>query len=195
MESRKITVIHSNTQRTKVIMSEAETLAQLKADLTANDIDYTDMAFYEGVSKTEILSDESILPKDIPYKGNTTNELVFMLTMPNKKIKSGSDRAALYDFIKSNNLQEEVKECFGKNFTQVASAALEEFMNKHSIAPVEEHTEETPSDTLIERLCVTLEKKGYLTAKDLDYIMKGIKNENEIPSSYDQEELDEMFNF
>lgn len=95
MEKRKITVVSTKTMDKKVILSGAETLGELKSELIAEGMDLTDLTFYEGISKTELISDESFLPKDLPYinrkTGETiiTNELVFMLTMPNKKIKSG----------------------------------------------------------------------------------------------------------
>lgn len=89
MENRKITIVSTRTQKKSVIMSAATTLAELKSDLRANGIDYEDMTFYEGLSKVELKDDASILPHDVPYKDKVTNELVFMLTTANKKIKSG----------------------------------------------------------------------------------------------------------
>lgn len=119
MEAREITIVETRNQRKSVIMSEAETLGELKRDLTAAGIDYTDMVFYEGVSKTELKSNESLLPRDLQYKGQTTNKLVFMLTNANKKIKSGSiQRTTAYNKIKQYNLQEECIKRFGRNYTQ-----------------------------------------------------------------------------
>ena len=54
MEARRITVVSTKNQTKKVIMSSAETLAELKADLRQNGIDYSGMTFYEGLSKTEL---------------------------------------------------------------------------------------------------------------------------------------------
>lgn len=89
MENRKIIIVSTRTQKKSVIMSAATTLAELKSDLRANGIDYEDMTFYEGLSKVELKDDASMLPHDVPYKDKVTNELVFMLTTANKKIKSG----------------------------------------------------------------------------------------------------------
>lgn len=126
MQSRKITVVETRNQSKKVIMSAATTLAELKRDFDANGIDYTDMAFYEGVSHTELVTDESILPHDVPYRGTTTNELVFMLTTANKKIKSGAmTRKEIIAAIKEKGLQQEVKNMFGKNFTNCTTSDLE----------------------------------------------------------------------
>ena len=89
MEPRKITIIQTKEQRKSVIVTAATTLAELKSDLRTYGINYNDMTFYEGTSKIELKNDASILPHDVPYKGTITNELVFMLTNTNKKIRSG----------------------------------------------------------------------------------------------------------
>ena len=131
MEARKITVVETRNQSKKVIMSAATTLAELKRDFDANGIDYTDMAFYEGVSHTELKTDESVLPHDVPYRGTTTNELVFMLTTANKKIKSGAmTRKEIIATIKEKGLQQVVKDTFGKNFTNCTTSDLETLLKK-----------------------------------------------------------------
>ena len=146
MEARKITVVSTRNQKKSVIMSAATTLAELKADLRQNGIDYTGMTFYEGTSKVELKDDASVLPHDVPYKGQTTNELVFMLTNTNKKIKSGADmsRADAYAAIKANGLQEECVKRFGKNFTMCKTADLITLVNEKS-APAKESIKETPA--------------------------------------------------
>ena len=126
MEARKITVVSTRNQKKSVIMSAATTLAELKADLRQNGIDYEGMTFYEGTSKIELKDDNSVLPHDVPYKGQTTNELVFMLTNTNKKIRSGAamSRADAYAAIKAKGLQGECVKRFGKNFTMCKTADL-----------------------------------------------------------------------
>lgn len=126
MENRKITVVQTKNQRKSVIMSAATTLGELKADLRANGIDYSGMTFFEGTSKTELKTDASVLPHDVPYKGQVTNELVFMLTNTNKKIKSGATmtRVEAYKAIKFMGLQDACVKKFGKNFTMCKTADL-----------------------------------------------------------------------
>ena len=126
MKARKITVVSTRNQKKSVIMSAATTLAELKADLRQNGIDYEGMTFYEGTSKVELKDDNSVLPHDVPYKGQTTNELVFMLTNTNKKIRSGAamSRADVYAAIKAKGLQGECVKRFGKNFTMCKTADL-----------------------------------------------------------------------
>ena len=134
MEARKITVVSTRNQKKSIIMSAATTLAELKADLRQNGIDYDGMTFYEGTSKVELKDDASILPHDVLYKGQITNELVFMLTNTNKKIKSGADmsRADAYAAIKAKGLQGECIKRFGKNFTMCKTADLIALVNEKS---------------------------------------------------------------
>ncbi len=127
MEARKITVVQTKNQKKSVIMSAATTLAELKSDLRANGIDYDGMTFFEGTSKVELRNDASVLPHDVPYKGTITNELVFMLTNTNKKIRSGAvamSRAEVYSAIKSMGLQDACVKKFGKNFTMCKTVDL-----------------------------------------------------------------------
>lgn len=127
MEARKITVVQTKNQKKSVIMSAATTLAELKNDLRANGIDYNGMTFFEGTSKVELKNDASVLPHDVPYKGTITNELVFMLTNTNKKIRSGAvamSRTEAYGAIKSMGLQDACVKKFGKNFTMCKTADL-----------------------------------------------------------------------
>ena len=127
MEARKIIVVQTKNQKKSVIMSAATTLAELKNDLRANNIDYDGMTFFEGTSKVELKNDASVLPHDVPYKGTITNELVFMLTNTNKKIRSGAttmSRTEAYRAIKSMGLQDACVKKFGKNFTMCKTADL-----------------------------------------------------------------------
>lgn len=157
MEARKITVVQTKNQKKSVIMSAATTLAELKSDLRANDIDYDGMTFFEGTSKVELKNDASVLPHDVPYKGQVTNELVFMLTNTNKKIRSGAatmTRAEAYSAIKSMGLQDACVKKFGKNFTMCKTAdliALVQSRQSNSAAKpapkAEAKKEETPVNT------------------------------------------------
>ena len=48
MEARKILFVMNNSSSQKSIMSEAETLGALKADMRRAGINYDNMTFYEG---------------------------------------------------------------------------------------------------------------------------------------------------
>lgn len=132
MEARKITVISTRNNKRTVINSNATTLGELKRDLRSAGIDYTDMTFYEGLTKTELKMDESLLPHDVQRVNRstgemeTTNELAFMLTNTNKKIRSGRmTRNECYSVIKSLGLQETCKSKFGRNYTMCKTEDLE----------------------------------------------------------------------
>ena len=144
MESRKITIVQTKNQRKSVIMSAATTLAELKSDLRANNIDYNGMTFFEGTSKVELKNDASVLPHDVPYKGTITNELVFMLTNTNKKIRSGAtnmSRMEAYNAIKSMGLQDACVKKFGKNFTMCKTTDLIALVQSNSTSKPTPKTE------------------------------------------------------
>lgn len=192
METRKITIVSTKTQQKKVIMSGAETLGELKRDLDAANIDYEDMTFYEGTSKTELRADDSYLPKNVPYTNRTTgetkntNELVFMLTNTNKKIKSGAmSRAEVYIAIKENNLQDLCKLTYGKNYTQCSTADLISLLEKHCV--------DNTAEPVIKRLLTILLNRNIISDKDAIFILHNITEKPNIESSYSDEEIDNMF--
>lgn len=137
MEARKILFVLSNSSSQKSIMSEAETLGALKADMRRAGINYENMTFFEGRTRTELKDDASVLPTNVPVaaKGtvpaSTTNELVFMLTTANKKIASGAlsgERKAILEEIKAKGLSRAVMAKFGKNATQCKTLDLVAFL-------------------------------------------------------------------
>lgn len=219
MEARKITVVSTKTQKKSVIMSGAETLGELKKDLREAGIDYNGMTFYEGTSKTELKTDESVLPKDVPYTNRTTgktkntNELVFMLTNTNKKIRSGAvamTRAEAYSAIKAMGLQAECQKRFGKNFTlcktsdlvslvESKTAAKPATLSISAPAPVAECVD-TQARAALTKLVEILEDNETIykyEAQDvLDLFGGATVSENYRPDSgspYNDNEIDDMF--
>lgn len=211
MEPREILVVNTKTQSKKTIISSATTLAELKADLRVAGINYSDMTFYEGISKTEIKTDDSQLPHDVNYKGNITNNLVFMLTTANKKVKSGavSTRAEAYKAIKDNNLQDEVKKKFGKNFTNCGTNDLVTFVNnkenKVAKTVVKGASVKAALDTIVEKSNVNytaaiVKLVNYLAGKAISTdaandILAEIGVEYKAPKNtgYSESEINEMF--
>lgn len=126
METRKVTIINGKTQSQKVIQdSRATTLGELKAEMRQAGIDYEGMTFFEGHMRAELKDDAAPLPTNIPYKGQVVNDLVFMLTQPDKKVKSGAmSRAEAYNEVNRLGLQDECKRKFGRNYTQCTTADL-----------------------------------------------------------------------
>lgn len=139
MEFRKVTIINNKTQSQKVIQaSSATTLGELKREMREAGIEYEGMTFFEGHLRAELKDDASILPTNIPYKGQVVNDLTFLLTAPEKKIKSGAmSRAEAYNAIKARGLQDECVKRFGKNFTMCKTQDLIDLLSEGS-APVKE---------------------------------------------------------
>ena len=136
---RTITAILTNSNDKKVFTSNANTLGELKAEMDAQGIDYHNMDFMEGLTHTTMIDDASILPSNVNYKGQTTNNLVFMLSTTNKQIRSGAyTRQECYNYIKENGLKEEATKYakslygMGANYTNVTTETLVKFVEKHA---------------------------------------------------------------
>lgn len=222
MEARKITVVQTKNQKKSVIMSAATTLAELKNDLRANGIDYSGMTFFEGTSKVELKNDASVLPHDVPYKGTITNELVFMLTNTNKKIRSGAvamSRTEAYSAIKSMGLQDACVKKFGKNFTMCKTADLIALIQSNGgsepdapeasapVAPMNNGGEcvDTVARAAISKLVEILENNGtiedYEKEEVLDILGGAVavsaapseEYKSKLASPYSDDEIDDMF--
>lgn len=144
---REILIANTKTQKRSKITTSATTLGELKADLQAAGIDYSNMTFTEGISKTQLLNDATQLPQNVMYKGQPTNNLVILLTNTKKNISSGTmTRKEAYQAIKDNNLQDAVKEKFGRNFTQVPTSDLLVFIAKNGVSEITKTLNEEPTE-------------------------------------------------
>lgn len=129
---RTITVFDQNTQEKTVIENVyAETFGELKDVLRENGISIEGMDVREGISRVDLRSDSALLPHDTPYRGGTTNDLMILLTKTNKKVASGIGRTEAVQYMKENDLQDAVQKEFGKNWTNVSTADLVAFVEKH----------------------------------------------------------------
>lgn len=159
MEQRKITIANTSDQTKKVVMTNATTLGELKAALDEANINYQGLDFIEALTKTHMRSDDSVLPHDVPWNHTTTNELVFLLTVPNHKIKSGT-RNDVYDMIEncddSELLQAAIYNHFNRAYTMVTTPDLEDFV--HDWNNLHNNGDESQHLTVDERVSV-LEKK------------------------------------
>ena len=216
METRKITIVATREQKKYVIDSAATTLGELKADLDHVGINYDYMTFMEGLTRTEILRDDSLLPHDVERvnreTGETyvTNELVFMLTNTAKKIRSGvvcADRKSCYSYIKEHSMQDAVQRTFGKNFTQVKTEDLILFI-KNLVAPAQvpapEHTEcvDLKARKAIKMLCEALFEYDEYTFNEVVSKINGMSaeqlclctsKEDKCNSPYSDDEINSMF--
>lgn len=199
---KRFTVVDTRSNTVKTFNSEATTVGELKRDLMNIGIDPTGMSIQEGLTKTELGADDNELPKDITYRGVVTNNLVFRLTQPDKKIKSGADcsRAEVYEKIKDLSLAEVIKAKYGSNYTNVKTSDLvkevTEAMNDLSKGKAEPCVKDA-----IATLTTILKKKGVITASEANAVVDpilGVKifsedceenNDAEIPFDYDLEEM------
>lgn len=147
---REILIANTKTQKRSKITTSATTLGELKTDLRAAGIDFSGMTFTEGISKTQLLSDDTQLPQNVMYKGQPTNNLVILLTNTKKNIASGVlSRKEAYNLIKQNSLENAVKIEFGRNFTQVPTLDLIKFIEanvKKSEAPKTDNIEQPKNE-------------------------------------------------
>lgn len=145
---REILIANTKTQKRSKVTTSATTLGELKTDLRAAGIDYSGMTFTEGISKTQLLDDATQLPQNVMYKGQPTNNLVILLTNTKKNIASGTmTRKEAYQAIKDNNLQDAVKEEFGRNFTQVSTSDLLVFIAQNGVSETAKVLDEESTDT------------------------------------------------
>jgi len=130
MNERIIKIANTKTQSRYQIKTSATTLGELQDQMTAQGIDFTGMTFTEGLSKTQLLNRDSLLPTNVMYKGQPTNDLVMLLTNTTKQISSGAiDRKEAYRLVKELGLQESINEGEGINWTRVKTDVLETWIN------------------------------------------------------------------
>ena len=193
METRKVTIINSKTQSQKVIQdSKATTLGELKQEMRERGIDYTGMTFFEGHMRAELKDDAASLPANIPYKGQIVNDLTFMLTAPEKKVRSGAmSRAEAYAEIKKRYLQSVCVEKFGKNFTQCSTADLISLIEKNStkVAPApkaKKPVEAAPAKAEESPVAPETPATGYNCSKALSILTEALyENETIEEETYD----------
>ena len=212
METRKVTIINSKTQSQKVIQdSKATTLGELKQEMRERGIDYTGMTFFEGHMRAELKDDAAPLPANIPYKGQVVNDLTFMLTAPEKKVKSGAmSRAEAYAEIKKRGLQGACVDKFGKNFTQCSTADLISLIEKNSTkaapaapakaeeAPVAPETPATGCNCskALAILTEALYEDETIEEETYDAVMATLKGGSyNAPEKMSKKEIDTMFDF
>lgn len=220
--TRKVTIINSRTQSQKVIQdSHATTLGELKAEARERGIDFEGMTWFEGHMRAELKDDAAPLPTNIPYKGQVVNDLTFMLTTPEKKVKSGAmSRAEAYAEIKKRGLQSACVDEFGKNFTQCSTVDLISLIEKNStkaapapkaekpvevaapakkeeapVAPEAPITEGNISKALA-ILTEALYESDIIEEETYDAVMVALKGGSyNAPEKMSKREIDEMFGF
>ena len=146
MTEREILIANNRDQSKYRIVTGAETLGELQDAIARNEgvykmvgnawvsnptpINISGLTFTEGITKTQLLQRDSALPTNVQFKGQTTNNLVMLLTNTTKQIRSGSYPTNRKDFgayIKQNNLGEAIKQEFGDNWTRISTDKLLNF--------------------------------------------------------------------
>jgi lysophospholipase L1-like esterase len=164
MTEREILIANNRDQSKYRIVTGAETLGELQDAIARNEgvykmvgqswvsnptpINISGLTFTEGITKTQLLQRDSALPTNVQFKGQTTNNLVMLLTNTTKQIRSGAyptNRKEFGDYIKKNNLGEAIKAQFGDNWTRVSTNKLLIFF-----ASQEDNTTSTDKDAINE---------------------------------------------
>lgn len=208
METRKVIIINNKTQSQKTIMSNANTLGELKAEARNAGVNIEGMTWYEGHMRAELKDDASPLPATVMWKGTETTDLTFLLTQPEKKVKSGAmSRAEAYAKIKAMNLGNACKVRFGKNFTQCSTNDLIELITAaESTCDVQEETlveanvktEVETQGSVVDALKVlvnALYRNNCLEVEDYEEVMSELEGKKVTSDKMSRKEIEEMFGF
>lgn len=192
METRNIIIVDSESNQKVVVNTDATTFGELKRAASAAGINYEGKDWLEGITKTTPMSDDSLLPVNVMFKGKMTNNLVYMITNTNSKFKNGADRAELYHAVKSRGLQEDIKATFGKNYTQVKSSELEAYLDNIN-ASIAQEVAETADGKYKEKYEKTIKTLAtFLSAFPAD-VMLDINNSLVENVQFSAEEIEKMF--
>lgn len=146
----KATVVNNLLNNTQVVeLPEAiQNVASLRRFLNLDD----ESKIFEGNTRTDLISNDAslpILPSDRAERG-----YVFFVTPSQNKMFNGIySRKECYDIIKQQGYAAEVISRYGRNFTQVPTASLNELIAGHQTAavPLEKEIFQTISSLLQER--------------------------------------------
>lgn len=171
MEARTIWILDRATNTHVKIITDATTFGELKQAAKAAGVRYEGKDWLERISQQSPLSDESILPTNLPWQGKVTNDLVFVLTDTNKKIKSGLGRNEILEKIRDLGLQQELKLKYGKPYTNISNDVL--------LKEVEEAEEALNTDDLFDDcdVCHKKDNKYNSVIKVIAALLAGLPKE------------------
>ena len=199
METRKVIIINNKTQSQKTIMSNANTLGELKAEARNAGVNIEGMTWYEGHMRAELKDDSAELPATVMWRGQETTDLTFLLTQPEKKVKSGAmSRAEAYAKIKAMNLGYACKVRFGKNFTQCSTNDLIELITAEEVPVEVVKTEVKPQGNIVDALKVlvnALYRNDCLEEEDYEEVMSELEGKKVTSDKMSRKDIDEMFSF
>lgn len=171
MEARTIWILDRATNTHVKIITDATTFGELKQAAKAAGVRYEGKDWLERISQQSPLSDESILPTNLPWQGKVTNDLVFVLTDTNKKIKSGLGRNEILEKVRDLGLQQELKLKYGKPYTNISNDVL--------LREVEEAEEALNTDDLFDDcdVCHKKDNKYNSVIKVIAALLAGLPKE------------------
>lgn len=148
MEKREILIANNRDQSKYRIVTDATTFGELQDVIARNEgvykmvgnawvsnpspINISGLTFTEGITKTQLVDRSSVLPTNVQFKGQTTNNLVMLLTNTNKQIRSGAgmDRKTAYRLVKELGLAQKIQDGEGQNFTRCKTEVLESYIDR-----------------------------------------------------------------
>ena len=198
---KKVTVWESAKQLKTVFESDATTLKELKSDMRKHGINYENCDMLEGVSHTALLTDETVLPHDTLYKGKVTNDLMIFITARDKKISSGaSSRKEIMQAIKEAGLKDAVQKGEGKNYTQVKTEVLENYLKNNGVSSEVSTEAKAPvcrkyANVFAEDAIADLDKRVSVLEDTMSKGLISSPSKKSVPEEgFHQDEMDEMFN-
>ena len=171
MKTRTKCILYRATNTHVKIITDATTFRELKQAAKADGVRYEGKDWVERISQHSPLSDESILPTNLPWQGKVTNDLVFVLTDTNKKIKSGLGRNEILEKVRDLGLQQELKLKYGKPYTNISNDVL--------LKEVEEAEEALNTDDLFDDcdVCHKKDNKYNSVIKVIAALLAGLPKE------------------
>lgn len=135
MEARKIAVLIDDTSEYKELLSQAETLADFKAEMRRQGIQFRDNSqFIDSDSNAIYERGDSILPG---------HDLCFMVIAPNKNVDGGSkkqkysfNRRSAFIVLKDSGLVDDFNKNVG-NLSRVPSDVIGDYLLDHGLAALD----------------------------------------------------------
>lgn len=212
METRNVIIINSKTQTQTRFQSSATTLRELKQEATNNGVDIEGLTWFEGHLRAELIDDNAVLPTSVNYRGRETTDLTFMLSVPNKKIKSGVDRKELFNKIKAFNATDACYTHYNKHYTRCSNAELQHIIDLYEkevqnsvqeetvVAPESssDNTSNASTDTAslaVKRMAEILYSNCVINLSEYKEITAIIGIHTVSAKDMSTDEIDEMFDF
>lgn len=212
METRNVIIINSKTQTQTRFQSSATTLGELKQEATNNGVDIEGLTWFEGHLRAELIDDDAVLPTSVNYRGRETTDLTFMLSVPNKKIKSGVDRKELFNKIKAFNATDACYTHYNKHYTRCSNVELQHIIDLYEkevqdsvqeetvVAPESssDNTSNASTDTAslaVKRMAEILYSNCVINLSEYKEITAIIGSHTVSAEDMSTDEIDEMFDF